>query len=159
MSPTQIEENKEEETNKPLVINSGASAMYLPLTQDSGPLYYRRNQGNSEVWIAKFKNKIRRLILVEALVQQSHPETHTQLIATGTLVQHKEHLVDWYITYPRYTTQLRPERNPRKTPISAADNFSHTVTAGSIIRTADISRNYLYLPINTPLVELPVAVR
>ena len=33
MSPTQIEEeNKEEETNEPLVFDSGESAMYLPLS-------------------------------------------------------------------------------------------------------------------------------
>ena len=43
MSPTQIEENKKEETNEPLVFDSGASATYLPLAQDSGSPYYRRN--------------------------------------------------------------------------------------------------------------------
>ena len=68
MSPTQIEEeNNEEETTKALVFNNGASATYLPLAQNSGPPYHRRNQGNSEVWIAEFKNKFDRLISAGAL--------------------------------------------------------------------------------------------
>ena len=79
MSPTQIEEqNNEEETTEPLVFDSGASATYLPLTRNSGPPYHRRNQGNSEVWIAEFKNEFERLISAGALVQQSQP-TRTQL--------------------------------------------------------------------------------
>ena len=69
MSQTQIEENKEEETNEPLVFDSGASATYLPLARNSGPPYYRRNQGNSEVWIAEFKNKFERLISAGAIVR------------------------------------------------------------------------------------------
>ena len=69
MFPTQIEEeNKEEARNEPLVLNSGESATYLPLAQDSGPPYYRRNQGNSEVWIAEFKNEFKGLISAGALV-------------------------------------------------------------------------------------------
>ena len=60
-----------------------------------------------------------------------------RLTATGTLVQYEEHLADRYTTYPRYTTHLRPERNPRHTRITAADNSIHTVTAGNISRTVD----------------------
>ena len=133
MSPTQIEgENNDEETTEPLVFDSGASATYIPLSRNSGPPYDRRNQGNSEVWIAEFKNEFERLISAGALVRQSQP-TRTRLSATGTLVQYKEHLTDRYTTYPRYTTHLRPERNPRHTRITAADNSTHTVTAGNII--------------------------
>ena len=131
MSPTQIEEENNK-PNLPLVLDSGASATYLPLAQDSGPPYYRRNQGNSEVWIAEFKNEFERLISAGALVRQNQP-TRTRLTATGTLVHYKEHLADWYTTYPRYTTHLRLECNSRHTCITAADNSIHTVTAGSVI--------------------------
>ena len=57
MSQTQIEEKKEKETNEPVLYDSGASATYLPLARNSGPPNYRRNLGNSEVWIDEFKNE------------------------------------------------------------------------------------------------------
>ena len=139
MSLTQIEkENKEEARNEPLVLDSGASATHLPLAQDSGPPYHRRSQGNSEVWIAEFKNEFERLISAGALVRQIRPETRTRLTATGTLVRHKEHLAYRFTTYPRYTTQVRTERNPRQTCITTADNNIHTV---------DISNFYLQIPV------------
>ena len=119
MSPTRIEEeNNKEETTKPLVIDSWASATYVPFAQKIGLQYYRRNQGSSEVWIAEFKTKLVGLISARALVQQSRP-TRTQTYARTTGHVHSEQ---------PSSTQIR---------LSAARNS---------IWTVDISSNYLYVP-------------
>ena len=54
-------------------------------------------------------------------------------------------------TYARTTGHVRPEQ-------SSLTRIRLSV-AGNIIRTADISSNYLHVPFDTPLAELPAAVK
>ena len=138
MSPIRIEE--ENKQNLPLALDSWASAAYLPLALDSGTPSNRRSQGNSEIWIAEFKNEFERLISAGTLVRQIRPETsrRTRLTAAGTLVRHGEHLADRLTTYPRYTTRVRTELNTCQTRITTADNSIHTV---------DISNFYLQVSV------------
>ena len=152
MSPTQIEEeNKEETRNEPLVINSGATAHYYPTAFDEespndGRSKVRSSrQGNTELVITEFENELNEALLsVGTLVrQQEHPAnllTH-RVNRDGRITQ----------TYARTTCHVRPEQpSPTRNRLSVA---------GNIIRTVDISSNYLHVPFDTPLAELPAAVR
>ena len=117
MSPTRIEEENNK-PNLPLALDSGASAAYLPLALDSGASATRtapsnrRSQGNSEIWIAEFKNEFEGLVSAGTLVRQDQPST--------------QHLADQFTTYPRATTHVRPETS-RRTRITVADNSIQTV--------------------------------
>ena len=152
MSPTQIEEeNKEETRNEPFVIDSGATAHYYTTAFDEESLNDGRSQvrgskqGNTERMIAEFMNElIEALLLVGTLVrQQEHPanlRTH-RVNKDGRITQ----------TYTRTTCHVRPEQ-PSPTRIRLS-------VAGNIIRTVDISSNYLHVPFDTPLAEIIAAVR
>ena len=67
--------------NLPLTLDSGASAAYLSLALYSGASATRtapsnrRSQGNSEIWIAEFKNEFEGLVSAGTLVQQDQPST------------------------------------------------------------------------------------
>ena len=163
MSTTRIEEkNKEEATNKPLVLDSGATSHYYPTAfdeespndgrsqgnritlADGSEVLTRRSQGNSKIVIAEFKKKFNRLVSVGALVQQhEHPvDLLTRRVTiNGRITQ----------IYARHTTHVSPELpSPTQIRLSAAEN---------VIQTVDISSNYLHLPIDPSIAELPVAVQ
>ena len=78
---------------------------------------------------AEFKNEFVRLISAGALVRQS------------TLTQ----------THGRTTVHVRPEQ--------PSLNRIRLSAAGNTIQDVDISSNYLHIPLNTQIAELPAAVR
>ena len=131
MSPTQIEEeNNKEETTVPLVFDSGASAHYFPTAFDEES----PNDGTCQITervIAKFQNNLSGLISAGALVRQS----------LSTLTQ----------TYTRITVHAR-----LKQPLLERIRLS---VAGNRVQHKDVSSNYLQVPFDTLIAELPAAVR
>ena len=162
MSTTRIEEKNDEARNKPLVLDSGATAHYYPTAFDeespndsrsqdnqiiiaNGSEVCSRSQGNSEIVIAEFKND-----LSEAL------------LSAGTLVQQQEHPADLLtqrITSNGRITQICARTMSHIRPKLPSPTRLRLSAAGNVIRTVDISSNYLYLPIDPPIAELPAAVR
>ena len=139
MSPTQIEEqNNEEETTEPLVFDSGASAHFYPTAFDEES----PNDGSQDhrIIIATGRELNESLLSIGTLVRPGNLLTR-RVNRNGRITQ----------TYARTTGHVRPEQ-PSPTRIRLS-------VAGSIIRTVDISSNYLHLPFDTPLAELPAAVR
>ena len=144
MSPTQIEEqNNEEETTEPLVFDSGASAHFYPTAFDEES----PNDGRSQE---------HQIIIANGV------ELNEALLSVGTLVQQHEHPADLLTrcvnkngritqTYARKTGHVRPEQ-------PSLERIRLSV-AGNRIRHVDISSNYLHVPFDTPLAELPAAVR
>ena len=135
-------------------LDSGASATYVGTTENYPTAFdeespnegssRRRNLGDCETFVAEFKTEFTRLISAGALVQQhEHPaDLLTRRIAIDGRIRQ---------TYARHTTHVRPEQ-------PSLDRIRLTA-GGNIIRTADISNNYLHIPIDQPLAELPAAVQ
>ena len=136
------------------VLDSGASGTYVgtaenyPAFDEESPTEgsSRRRQGNCEIFVAEFKNEFTRLISAGVLVQQQqheHPADRlTRRIAIDGRIRQ---------TYARHTTHVRPEQ--------PSLHRIRVTAAGNLIQTADISSNYLHLPIDQPIAELPAAVR
>ena len=149
MSTTRIENNNtEEDSNESFVLDSGATAHYYPTAfdtespndgsnqdnritlADGSVVPTRRCQGNSEIFIAEFKNEFTTLILVGALVQQR--ENPADLLTRRITINDRIRQI-----YARNTTHVRPDLpSPTRIRLSAA---------GNIIRHVDISTNYLHL--------------
>ena len=141
-------------SNESFVLDSGASATYVG-TADNYPTAFdeespnegssRRSQGNCEIFVAEFKNEFTRLISVGALVQQQH-EHQADLLTRHIAIDGRIRQ-----TYARHTTHVRPEQ--------PSLNQIRLTAAGNVIRTVDISSNYLHLPSDQPIAELPAAVQ
>ena len=71
-----------------------------------------------------------------------------ELLAIGTLVQPADRRPQ---TYARTTVHVRPEQ--------PSLNRIRLSVAGNTIRDVDISSNYLHIPRDTQIAELPAAVR
>ena len=130
MSPTRIEEqNNKEETTVRLVFDSRTAAHYYPTAFDKES----PNDGRSQ----------EHQIIIAAGVVLSK-----ELVAIGTLVQPADRQPQ---TYARTTTHVRPEQSSlNRIRLSAAGNRSQDV---------DISSNYLHIPFDTQIAELPAVVR
>ena len=139
MSPTQIEkQNNEEETTEPLVLDSGASAHFYPTAFDEES----PNDGSQDhrIIIATGRELNESLLSIGTLVRPGNLLTR-RVNRNGRITQ----------TYARTTGHVRPEQ-PSLTRIRLS-------VAGNIIRTVDIRSNYLHVPFDTPLAELPASVR
>ena len=121
---------EEENTEERTVFDSGATAHYYPTAFEEESPNDGRYQITERV-IAEFQNELAGLISDGALAQQSLP----------TLTQ----------TYARTTVHARPEQ-----PSLEQVRLS---VVGNIIRTVNISSNYLHVPFDTPLAKLPAAAR
>ena len=141
MSPTRIEEENTEERT---VFDSGATAHYYPTAFDEESPNDGRYQITERV-TAEFKNELVRLISAGALVRVALSE---ELLAIGTLVQPADRRPQ---TYARTTVHVRPEQ--------PSLNRIRLSAAGNTIQDVDISSNYLHIPFDTQIAELPAAVR
>ena len=149
MSPTQIEEqNNEEETTEPLVFDSGASAHFYPTAFDEESPNDGRSQEH-KIIIATG------VALNEELLSVGKP------VSVGTLVRRQDHPADLLTrpvsddrrirTYARTTAHVRPEQ--------PSLNRVRLSAAGNRIQHVDISSNYLHIPFDPPIAELPTVVR
>ena len=147
MSPTQIEEqNNEEETTEPLVFDSGASAHFYPTAFDEES----PNDGRSQE---------HQIIIATGVALNEELLSVGELLLVGTLVRRQDHPADLLTrpisdsrrtqTYARTTAHVRPEQ--------PSLNRVRLSAAGNRIQHVDISSNYLHIPFDTPLAELPAA--
>ena len=130
--------NFKEETTEPLVFDSGASAHFYPTAFDEES----PNDGSQDhrIIIATGRELNESLLSIGTLVRPGNLLTR-RVNRNGRITQ----------MYARTTCHVRLEQ-PSLTQIRLS-------VAGNIIRTADISSNYLHIPFDTPLAELPAAVR
>ena len=139
MSPTQIEkQNNEEETTEPLVLDSGASAHFYPTAFDEES----PNDGSQDhrIIIATGRELNEALLSIGTLVRPGNLLTR-RVNRNGRITQ----------TYARTTTHVRPEQ--------PSLNRVRLSAAGNSIQHVDISSNYLHIPFDPPIAELPTVVR